>query len=1023
MFEGRFYFVYNHKNLLCQFLLGLCSESSFNGTGQCYNTPMNTFEDVYTKLNSAQKQAVDAIEGPVMVVAGPGTGKTQILTLRIANILKETQANPENILALTFTESGVASMRKRLVEMIGSEAYRVHITTFHSFANDIIRDYPEYFPHIIGSNAIVDVEQVQIIEKLILDTKLDLLKPFGDNLYYVRSVMSAIKSLKREGVTPEEFEKVVKEEQEHFDAIEDLYHEKGAHKGKMKGKYTDLQKKIHKNKELALLYATYQEALQTRKVYDFEDMIVETLGVLRKEQDLLVSLQEQYQYVLVDEHQDTNNAQNKILELLLNFHDNPNIFIVGDEKQAIFRFQGASLENFYYFKHLYPEAQLISLEENYRSTQRILDTAYSLQPKDAELKASGRGDDHPVHVYALKDQNTEMEFVARQIKKLVDEKVTPSEIAILYRDNKDAYDLVPFLEKHDISHVVESDTSIFSEPVVKKALTLFQAIWHLDENEYVARALHLDLFDIPALDAFKLIRSAAQKRKKLLADLLVSEKEQKELTLENPEEVIEFGKDLASWSKQARNEDLVSVVGAIIHDAGIVRRAVEDGVEGALGSLEVLFDEVKKLVARNPEADLGDFLAHVQTIQEHNLLLKKKNAGIDGGKVRLMTAHRSKGLEFEYVFIIHTYNGHFGGKKRRETLALLPRVYKLLDTNIPETTDDDERNLFYVALTRAKKAVHITYPKESVEGKELLPSVFIHDLREDLVEQLEPNVKFSKSEVITRPNTKTSPSLSKEFVRHIFTKQGLSVTALNNYLKSPWQYFYQNLIRIPQVPNKHQSYGTAVHAALADLFNALKKDETVSKAWLLKRFNEKLSDQWFTDHDQVEAKIKGEKALGAWFDEYSSDWITNTLNEYRINDVLLSEDVRLVGVLDKLEFLGPQEVNVVDYKTGKPRTQNHILGKTKDSSGDYYRQLVFYKLLLGLHADSKYRLESGEIDFIEPDAKGNMHKEKFSVSDDDVLDLKEQILQVSDEILNLKFLGAECDPEKCDYCDLVDLIK
>lgn len=990
---------------------------------------MNTFEKAYKRLNKEQKQAVDTIEGPVMVVAGPGTGKTQILTLRIANILKQTQVGPENILALTFTESGVASMRKRLAEMIGSEAYRVNITTFHSFANDIIADYPEYFPHIIGSSAITDVEQITIIQEMVLSENLDILKPFGDNFHYVYPVMQAIKTLKREGVSPEEFEQIVAEEKEQFESIEDLHHEKGAHKGKMKGKYTILEKKIHKNTELAGLYKTYQEILHSKKLYDFEDMIVETLRALKKHDDLLVSLQEKYQYVLVDEHQDTNNAQNKILELLLNFHDNPNVFIVGDEKQAIFRFQGASLENFYYFKHLYPEAELISLSENYRSTQRILDSAYSLMPKDAQLKASGRDDDHPIHISALKDSYSEMKFVSGKIQELLSGGVTPSEIAILYRDNKDAYDLVPFLEAQKIQHVVESDTSIFNEPIIKKTLTLFEAIWHLDENEKVARALHLDLFDISSLDAFKLIRSGSQKRKKLLADILTSAKDLKGLSLENESAVRECAQNLSQWAKSARNEDLVSVCGNVIHEAGIIKQAINQGLEGPLGAVEVLFEEIKKLVSRNPEADLGDFLAHVATIQEHNLLLKKKNAGVDTSKVRLMTAHRSKGLEFEHVFIIHAYNGHFGGKKRREKLPLLPRVYKLLGDDVlageaeADTDDADERNLFYVALTRAKKSIYITYPKSSVEGKELLPSAFIHDLKEELVSQDSPEVELEKGETIPKKVVKTGPKISKEFVRHIFEKQGLSVTALNNYLKSPWQYFYQNLIRIPQIPSKHQSYGIAVHGALNEMFEYLKRDQHVSKKDLLAFFNTRLEDQWFTEHDQKEAKVKGEKALSLWFDEYSSSWITNTLNEYRINDVVLSEDIRLVGVLDKLEFLGPNEVNVVDYKTGKPKTRSDIEGKTKASNGDYYRQLVFYKLLLEMHAKGKYEFVSAEIDFIEPDKKDKMHKEKFIISDDDVADLKEQILQVTDEILNLKFLDTECDPEKCDYCDLVDLIK
>lgn len=964
---------------------------------------MDNFEKEYKRLNKAQKEAVEAIEGPVMVVAGPGTGKTQILTLRIANILKNTQIDPENILALTFTESGVASMRKRLSEMIGSTAYRVGITTFHSFSNDIIRDYPEYFPNIIGGEASTDVDTIRIIEKIVLKNKLDILKPYGDNLFYISAIISAIKNLKREGITPEEYAVIVSEEKEQFNEIEDLHHEKGAHKGKMKGKYVDLEKKTKKNEELSLVYQKYQEELSKQKLYDFEDMIVETLGAIKKEENLLVTLQEKYQYVLVDEHQDTNNAQNKILELLLSFHKNPNIFVVGDEKQAIFRFQGASLENFYYFKHLYPEAKLINLTDNYRSTQRILDVAHDINNKDGKLKSSNK-EDHPIEVHSLADTYSEMKFVADEISK------KEGEIAVLYRDNKDAYDLIPFLDKEKIPYVVESDTSIFEKPIVKKTLMLFEAVWNFGDDKLLSDTLHLDFWNIRSLDVYKLISSVSKKRKKLLADILVSSKDLKDIGVEDVDQVLSLGDKMSSWSKKARNTEVLPLVSEILHEAGIIDRAVED-VSNDLSAIDTLFEEVKKI----GEGNLGDFLDHVEIIKNHNLMIKKKQVIASDGKVRLMTVHRSKGLEFDHVFIIHAYDGHFGGKRKRNILPLLPRVYRLMDKQIEEG-GDDERNLFYVAITRAKKSITITYPKGSVDGRELLPSEYIGDLRDELVERKDAGISLDPGENLKVVSRKES-SISKEFVRELFRKQGLSVTALNNYLKSPWQYFYQNLIRIPQVPNKHQSYGSAVHETLKDLFEKLKRDQNVSGDDLVKMFNQKLEDYWFTDHDEEESREKGEKALSSWFDEYSDSWNTNTLNEFRISGALV-DDTRLVGVIDKMEFLSPEDVNVVDYKTGKPKTRGQIEGKTKDSQGDYFRQLVFYKILL---EDSKYDFVSGEIDFIESDSKGNFHKEKFTVSDEDVLDLKELIRQVSDEIINLKFLDKPCDRDKCDYCDLVDL--
>ncbi len=988
---------------------------------------IKTFENEYNRLNTAQKRAVDTIEGPVMVIAGPGTGKTQILTLRIANILKRTQASPENILALTFTESGVSGMRKRLAELIGSEAYQVTITTFHSFANDIIKKYPEYFPNIIGSDAITEVEQITILQDIIENTKLELLKPYGDVFLYVKDISHAIKSLKREGMSPEEFTLVVNEEIKQFEQIEDLVHEKGVHKGKMKGKYVTYKKQIDKNKELASVYVLYQESLREKRGYDFEDMIVEVLRALRKEAELLLILQEQYQYILVDEHQDTNNAQNKILALLLNFHDNPNIFVVGDEKQAVYRFQGASLENFYYFTHLYPAAEVVNLSENYRSTQRILDSAHSIIPKEEKLKAALEKKDHPISLVSLPSLSSEMFYVTDEIQKLLAEGTIPSEIAVLYRNNKDAYGIIPLLDAKQVPYRVESDKSIFEESIAKKILILLEAIEHFGNDEKVARALHLDLFGVTALDAYKIIHAKGYKRKKGLCDMLRDKKELSVLSLEDQGAVEAWYKQMSVWAKEVKNIDAVTFFGELIHASGIVAEAIRANIEYTLSIVDRLYDEIKSLSLKKDGVMLSDFLDYVDTVKKHNLLIKQGQTQSDPTKIRLMTAHRSKGLEFEHVFIINAYEGHFGGRRHVDRLKLLPRVYKLLDIDqgiLEEDSDADERRLFYVALTRAKKSVVITYSKKLADGKELLPSKFATDIQESLIERKdisEPIKGVDLMQSFSRmPVRKT---ISNEFVREVFLKQGLSVTALNNYLKSPWQYFYQNLIRIPSVPNKHQAYGISVHSALQYLFTAIKREEEVSKEMLIDKFRYYLGEQLMTDSDQKETQKKGEKSLSEWFDGYSETWNTDTQSEFMIRGVLLTPEIRLTGKLDKLEFLGSQEVNVVDYKTGKPKTKNDILGNTKTSDGNYYRQLVFYKLLLQLFKEGKYNMVSGEIDFIEPDNKGGLHKEKFEIPNEDVEDLKETILRVSDEIMNLSFWNIPCDPEKCDYCDLVDIVK
>ena len=268
------------------------------------------FQQYYKALNKEQRSAVDTIEGPVMVIAGPGTGKTQILTLRIANILAKTDMEPEAILALTFTESGVASMRKRLAEIIGSPAYRVTITTFHGFANWIIQKYPEHFPRIIGATNITDIDQIKIMESVIDKAGIKELRPFGDRFYYLRAALGAIKNLKREGVNHGHFSLIIDQEEQALSDEEKL----------TKAQRLQRERQILKLKELLVIYRDYQAALRKQKLYDYDDMIVELLEALRESEELRLTLQERYQYFLVDEHQDTNNAQNKNLQLLSKFY-------------------------------------------------------------------------------------------------------------------------------------------------------------------------------------------------------------------------------------------------------------------------------------------------------------------------------------------------------------------------------------------------------------------------------------------------------------------------------------------------------------------------------------------------------------------------------------------------------------------------------------------------------------------------------------------------------------------------------
>ena len=984
------------------------------------------FQILYKKLNNEQKQAVDAIEGPVMVIAGPGTGKTQILTLRIANILRKTDISSDSILALTFTESGVFSMRKRLVEIIGSDGYRVGIFTFHGFCNEVIRRFPDSFPKIIGANQLNDIEKLSILKDVILKSPLKKLKPFGDNFFYLNSIRGKISELKRENISPEELAKSIKEQKEEFKKINNLYHEEGVHKGKMRGKYSSLEKKIEKNTELTLIYKLYEQELRDRKLYDYEDMIIETIKALENDKNLLLSLQEEYQYILADEHQDANNSQNKLLELLANYHKNPNLFIVGDEKQAIFRFQGASLENFLYFKKLYKKSFVINLTQNYRSFQHILDSAHSLISAAGDHKhimLKGRRDaDHgnKIGLRVFSKQEYEYLFIAEDIIEKIKKGARAEEIAVLYRNNRDADAIMSIFEKKEIPFTVESDQNILLDNDIQKLITLLRAINDLGNDSMLLSALHIDFLKIDGLDIYKI--SALSKKTRInLYDILSSKEILKKSYVGQLEKMYEIYKKLNLWKKFAQNKSLTEFLEIIIKESGFLNYLLSGrDATDKIAKLSGFFDTAKKLVENHREYKLSDFIEHINLLEEHNILIKKDSKLIIPKKVRLMTAHKSKGLEFDWVYIVGAYDKHWGNKRVIEHFHIPISVFQ--KNEVEENNED--RRLFYVALTRARFSAHISYPKDGQNGEAQTSSQFIEEIDDKYIYEFDTNLFESaiKKEIFLAPKKDIKISIKdKQFLNELFEEQGLSITALNNYLECPWNYFYSNLLRIPKATNKHLMFGTVIHRALKDLFDSVQNREVIGKKKLLALFEDYLGKQPFSQDEYNEAFEKGKRALSGYFDAYKNGWkhfsFEKILNEFKVS--VLFENIKLRGNLDKVEVLdGNNNVNVVDYKTGKPKSRNMIEGKTKSSDGNYKRQLVFYKLLLDLYDNAKFNMLSGEIDFVEPDEKGIYHKEKFIISDNDIKEIKEIIKNTAKEILELSFWNKKCDNKKCDYCEI-----
>lgn len=953
------------------------------------------FQAAYTKLNAKQKEAVDAIEGPVMVIAGPGTGKTTVLTIRIANILRKTDTPPNAILALTFTDSGVHAMREKLSRLVGPVAYQVPIHTFHSFCNGVIKDYPDRFPRIIGASHMEEIEQVRIIRGLLDALSLRVLRPKNDPSYYVKPIISAIKELKRENISPNAFRLLLRKA-----AVE------AAQKNVPPGKRAEIKRQEDKNRELSRVYAAYEKELAKKRLYDFEDMVMETVRVLEHDKDLLLRVQEEYQYLLADEHQDANNAQNRLLELLASYHKNPNLFIVGDEKQAIFRFQGASLENFLYFKRLYPKANIIELLMNYRSHQEILDAAHSLISHNKRtgeeayplLHSSVSRPHRRIDIVEAADEASERSFVAQDIRMQIKGGTPAKDIAVLVRENKDAEPMERALQALNIPVARYSDADALSHVRIEAFLKFLEALTE-PTDEKLAPILFFDFLRLDPHEVFAALEQA-RKNKHPLLRWMRRGGFSRFITL------------LLRLNRVAQNEPLVSGFNRIAEESGYLPHLLSLPNGRALLPLyEALLRAVERFAEREKLATVPDFLKHLKEAREHGLSITAAAGALDG--VVVMTAHRAKGLEFDDVYLVHGNDGVWGGRRGRQLFKL-----PVLGASEDHETED-ERRLFYVALTRARRQATVSYYLRGNDGRERLPSRFVEEIHES---HRRKKAVFAAPPL--RPRAEKAPTLleDKKYLQALFLSRGLSVTHLNNFLACPWRYFFVDLLRIPKSKSGVLLYGSAIHAALKRYFDAYAREEEPPMRELLEFFEAQLRRTHLSLLEFRAHIRQGRRELR----DYLSFWdFPRTIwNEYRIAGVPLAispkQEILLNGTLDKVELLSDGTVNVVDYKTGRPKSRAEIEGKTRGGDGNYKRQVVFYRLLLD--SIKKWRMKTGTIDFLKPDARGRYRREVFEISNGEVEELKHLIADVSRQIFSLSFWNKTCADRDCEWCRLKQLI-
>jgi len=1040
------------------------------------------FQNLYAKLNAAQRSAVDAIDGPVMVIAGPGTGKTTILTLRIANILRQTDTPANGILAITYTDAGVKAMRTKLENIIGTRAHDVRITTFHGFASVVIAEYPDHFLHLSDLKQMTDIEQETLIRHILADTAdFSDLRPAGKPDYYVSGILRAIDDAKREEFTPDMVRAYACDEIKRIENDDASISTRGVTKGQLKADAREHIEKCKRTLLFADVYARYESGKRQAKKMDFNDLILELLAALRHDELLLRLIQERYLYILVDEHQDTNDAQNSIIHLIAEFFDTPNVFIVGDEKQAIYRFQGASVENFLLLQKHWPAMQVIRLDTNYRSHQSILDASFSMIEKNYEdgehtdlrvrLTSGSQDKAQPVDV-VIGENITAMEaYLVKKLKQLSEKfggtsseglgqgsvKIgqlksagTAPTAAIIVRRNRDLDRVIRLLESNNIAVSSERSVDIFSHPVGRLFFDLIEYLTDPSKTDALAKTVITGMWNLSFDDATLLVRA--------LSSGTGVAHSASEIKIENK---------LPALSRIKAELLADGAVGFLIHTAqysGFTDLIAKDPsyVHVWRGIVALAESLTREGDLRNPSELMQSMLAYRTSAETRKV---KVAVGAPDVPLRAMTAHGSKGLEFDYVFIPYATDEAWIGRTRGASFVLPKK--RTSDSDV-----SDIRRLFYVALTRARKHVTVLTALEESDGKQLTPLRFISELDSKHVAQTSlPRMgaeTMYETEVGNaakvaghgKTGTGTSKTIAANafafspiqtkliaIAKHVLLEKGLSVTALNHFMECPSKFIYQSILKMPQAPAVPSEKGNAMHEALAKVWrserrgaNGTNGTSSISAKDIQAILKESLEDYFKKSFLPTNEKKSAEKeliedvpavakALEPHFKTppntavFTESWAeTEFLGEYMENkngqkSQPISVRIPIHGKLDAVLDTG-NELFIFDYKTRKAMSENAIKGETKNDDGNYFRQLIFYKILAESEPRWRGRRITPSLVFVSPDDKGRCPTVTLPIETADITRVKSEIQSLIDSVWSGKIALDYCTDPECEWCGM-----
>jgi len=891
---------------------------------------------IYSKriLNKEQKKAVEFGDGPLLIIAGAGTGKTTVITERIKHLIFSGRAKPQEICALTFTEKASREMEERVDLALPYGVTQMWISTFHSFCDRVLRSEGLAIGLDPNFKLMTEAVTIQFLSTHLFAFDLSYFRPLGNPTKFIAGLIQHFSRLKDEDVTPQQYREWVEQR-----------------KTSVKDKTSEEYEDVKRFEELARAYRMYEELKVKNGVMDYGDLISYALKLFRTRKSILKKYREQFKYLLIDEFQDTNFSQNELATLLSGSKEN--ITVVGDDDQAIYRFRGAAISNIIQFRKHFPKAKIVILTKNYRSTQEILDRSYRLiqnnnpdrlevaEQIDKKLECMRRVRGKPIPLIYVDRVENEADETAKKILSLIKSDDGKNEyswkdIAILVRANIHAEPFVRAFARHGIPYQFLGPGQLFKQPEVKDLICYLKILYDIRDNVSMFRILSMDHFQIPPRDIAALV-SFAREQGVSLFEACERHDGAIHLTIDGEKKIPSLMKLILKHLSLIKKETAGQILYFFLEESGFLRtftslKSLRE--EKAADNIAKFFDKLKTYEVDHDDASVFavvDWLDLSINIGESPLATNSDWNTVDA--VNILTVHSAKGLEFPVVFLVNLVGARFPTTEKHEQIPIPDGLVKEI---LPEGDyhTEEERRLFYVAMTRARDFLFFTasqYYGEGKREKKISPFV-IETIGSDAIELLQTKPTEREKQLVLLDWTKQK---EREIVPVKHPVTYVSYSQVETFKRCPLQYKYRHMIRIPVAPSSALSFGDVIHKTLYAFYEKAKHEKSADKNMLIHLYNDTWKSIGYKNKKYEEQmKIHGIELLTDFFQK-GYDPSVRILALEQPFKIKITPFLTLGGKIDRIDRRTDGKLEIIDYKTGSAP-------KKKDPSQDV--QLSVYAL-------------------------------------------------------------------------------